>query len=140
MARKHKKTKKSKGKRVVEKPKYNLTFEQKQALCAKRRAILIKRATPAELRFKKLLENLEVKFVFQQGFYSGCNFCIADFYIPSIKTVVEVDGEYHLTKTQKKRDKEKDAYYKTLGLNVFRITNEDALKLDESLLEKILGV
>ena len=138
MARKHKKTKKSKGKRVVEKPKYNLTFEQKQALCAKRRAILIKRATPAELRFKELLDNLEVKYCFQKGFIEGNNFCIADFYIKCIRTVVEVDGEYHQTKEQKNRDKNKDHYYRQRGFKVFRITNSDVFRLDETLLEKLL--
>ena len=44
-----------------------------------------------------------------------------DFYIPNLKLVIEIDGGYHLTEEQIKRDNNKDYYYKSRGLKVIHI-------------------
>lgn len=48
---------------------------------------------------------------------------IADFYCPAKKLVVEIDGFTHGTKYE--YDRERDAYMKSLGIRVIRITDHD---------------
>jgi very-short-patch-repair endonuclease len=108
---------------------------QKQ-LCAKYCIELRQKATPSEKLFrKKLIEN-KILHRFQKGYmHTNSNFYIADFVIPSLKLIVEIDGGYHLNKTQKKKDKAKDIYYtNVLGFKVLRILNENVKKFD---IEKI---
>ena len=48
---------------------------------------------------------------------------IADFYIPSAKTVIELDGSQHYSNEGIEYDKERDEYMKSLGLTVLRYSN-----------------
>lgn len=41
------------------------------------------------------------------------------------KIVVEIDGEYHNTEEQKKKDERRDADLKTAGYSILRLTNKD---------------
>lgn len=51
-----------------------------------------------------------------------------DFYIPLIKTAIEIDGEYHETDFQSAYDKETDKYLKSrYKIEVIRIKNKDVL-------------
>ena len=61
---------------------------------------------------------------------------IADFYIPAIKLIIEIDGGYHETSKQKARDNFKDEHYKDRGFSVIRIKNEDVISFDFSELKK----
>lgn len=80
----------------------------------------------SELVFKKILEESNVKFIFQKGFISGNGFYIVDFYIPKpFKIVIEIDGEYHNTTSQIEYDKRKDEYLKNRGFRVVRIKNNE---------------
>lgn len=78
------------------------------------------------MEFKKKLDDFGIKYIFQKGFIQGTLTCIVDFYIPSPhKICIEIDGGYHDTKTQKKKDKYRDDYLRKRGFNVVRIKNED---------------
>ncbi len=49
---------------------------------------------------------------------------IADFYCPSQKLVVELDGEDHLWEAGMERDRIKENYLKSLGIKVLRFENK----------------
>jgi len=114
-----------------------MNFKDKQILCSKRRARLLKHPTKSELRFKKRLEAANIKFMFQKGFIQGDNFCIADFYLPKpLKIVIEIDGSYHNGQQQQTRDHNKDAYYKQRKFTVIRIKNSEVNTFDLTFLKK----
>ena len=88
-------------------------------------------ATWAERIFNdKMKQACPVKYKFQRGFIKGGYFAIVDFYIPSRKLCIEIDGEYHKEPEQQKKDKHRDNWLKTVRkLIVKRITNEQAAKM-----------
>ncbi|MBQ7353453.1 MAG: endonuclease domain-containing protein [Clostridia bacterium] len=53
-----------------------------------------------------------------------CNY-IVDFYIPSKKTVIEIDGSQHYEADNLKKDKIRDSELMDLGISVLRYTNDD---------------
>lgn len=53
---------------------------------------------------------------------------IADFYFPNTRTILEVDGEYHSDKEQKKKDDMRTKDLEDEGYKVFRISNDDVYK------------
>jgi very-short-patch-repair endonuclease len=48
---------------------------------------------------------------------------IVDFYIPSCKIVIELDGSQHYEKENHKNDKERDLKLSSEGITVLRYTN-----------------
>ena len=50
---------------------------------------------------------------------------IADFYSHQLKLVIELDGEYHLSDQQQKKDSERTASLISNGLHVLRFTNHE---------------
>lgn len=117
---------------------YSLSIKEKQSFCSKRVAELKKNPTKSELHIVSLFDKIKVRAMFQKGFIAGENFCIADFYIPSCKTVLEIDGGYHLTSEQIRRDRNKDWYYSQRKFRVIRITDERALAMNESDLMELI--
>src|ERR1700722_3794078 len=65
---------------------------------AKQHAIFVaqrkQRATPAENLFCSYLASLGLSYRFQQGFYTPY-YRIADFYVPSLNIIIEIDGPCH---------------------------------------------
>ena len=92
---------------------------------------LRKNATWAEKIFNdKMKQACPVKYKFQRGFIKGGYFAIVDFYVPSRKLCIEVDGEYHKEPEQQRKDRHRDNWLKTVRkLIVKRITNEQAAKM-----------
>ena len=94
---------------------------------AKRHAIYIARlkrqATPAEYRFCCHLETLGLGYRFQQRFFSPFH-RIADFYLPELNLVIEIDGPYHEAEEDRRKD---DWFTRARGIRVMRFTNEDVL-------------
>lgn len=86
-------------------------------------------ASPAVFRVHALLKKIGVKKIMREkGFLTANSFILADFYLPAPhRTVIEVDGGYHLEPRQKSYDSWKDSYYRKRGLQVIRITNDEAL-------------
>ena len=63
---------------------------------------------------------------------------IADFYCPSKKLVVEVDGGQHYAGDAREYDDERKKYMKALGVRTIRFTNREVLTKIEAALE-VLG-
>lgn len=49
---------------------------------------------------------------------------IVDFYCPSEKLVIEVDGGYHRNESVQIADAKRDAYLNSIGIKVLRVLNE----------------
>lgn len=98
---------------------------------------LNKKSTPAEKEFARKLRLLKINYMFQKGFIKDL-FCIADFYIPSLRLIVEVDGGYHDNPKQKFRDNKKDSFYKSRKLKILRIKNEKVFELSVEEIPKLL--
>lgn len=109
------------------------------------RTELIQKATPAELQFKKILEELGVKFAFQDK-------CVLDYpyrrtyyidFVIKLKgyrqfLLIEIDGGYHSTETQKAEDdKRTDDLLKNVG-PLIRFTNDEVLQKPETIKNEIL--
>jgi very-short-patch-repair endonuclease len=62
---------------------------------------------------------------------------IVDFYAPSAKLVIEIDGGQHFEKEHMQRDIKRDAHLQQLGLKVLRFDNFQILKDIEVVLEVI---
>jgi very-short-patch-repair endonuclease len=63
---------------------------------------------------------------------------IVDFYAPSVKLVIELDGAQHLEVDHATRDQQRDAYLDSVGLRVMRLNNFEVLQEIEGVLQVIL--
>jgi len=63
---------------------------------------------------------------------------IVDFYCHRAKLVIEVDGSQHQEAANMKKDENRDAYLKSLGLNVLRFDDYDVLTNIEGVVFKVL--
>ena len=112
----------------------NLSFKEKQKTLFKRQLELRKNPTEAELQFKAKLDAKGLKYIFERGFIVGDFYCFVDFYLPKpYKICFEIDGGYHSTDEQKRKDWAKDQYLKSRGFKVVRIKNEDVPNYEISL-------
>jgi len=66
------------------------------------------------------------------------NTFIVDFYIPSAKLVIEIDGSQHCEQEARIRDEERDAALDRLGLLVLRYSNSDINQRFRDVCEDIL--
>ncbi len=108
-----------------------MEFKDKQKTLFERKHSLVRRATDSELLFKKKLSILGIRFMFQKAFISGNGYYIVDFYLPKpYKICIEIDGGYHNSPEQKRKDYYKDKYLKERGFSVVRIKNEDVENFD----------
>lgn len=62
---------------------------------------------------------------------------IADFYIPKLKLVIEIDGEHHNELDQQTYDAERTKVFEGYGLTTIRFTNLEVMKSFEGVCEKI---
>ncbi|MBN1294235.1 MAG: endonuclease domain-containing protein [Candidatus Latescibacteria bacterium] len=95
---------------------------------------LRKRMTPAE---KKLWKDFLRTFRFRVLPQRPIDNYIVDFYCPSLKLVIEIDGDHHCTEEGKEYDSERDAVLQSYGLNVIRISNSDITDRFEDVCSKI---
>jgi len=96
---------------------------------------LRKNMTPAEAKlWRGCLHHLDVRVLKQRPID---NF-IVDFYIPSFKLVIEVDGDSHFSEAGKIRDAERTRVLKGYGLQVVRFTNHEVMTNLEGVRE-VLG-
>lgn len=115
-----KKQRKPSQKTILKRISYSESFKEE----------LRKNATKAELLFKANLDSYEIEYEFQKEVITRKSFIVADFYIPSLKLMVELDGGYHNDKEQKKKDRQKDIEYHNNGFNVLRMMNEQVNSFD----------
>jgi leucyl-tRNA synthetase len=91
---------------------------------------LREKITPAEAAFKKKLAQHKLRYQFQRPFFSKTFQCIADFYFKQDKPniVVEIDGMYHQTDEQKRKDEYRSKWLiENRGCRIIRFTNEKVL-------------
>ena len=91
---------------------------------AKRHAIFVaqlkKQATPAENVFCRYLATLGLPYRYQQGFYTPY-YRIADFYLPTLNLIIEIDGPCH----DSEEDRRRDAWFeKARAIRTLRLTND----------------
>lgn len=92
---------------------------------------LINRKTIKEQRMCQIFQSLMIGYKEQKII---CPY-IVDFYIPSRKLIIEIDGSIHNTNRQKEKDYKKDDYLMSLGLMLQRFRNDDS---EEYIVNKLL--
>ena len=114
-------------------------IKEKHKTLKKRVKRLKEKTTKAEKIVYDYLTKKDVRFFFQKGFIGGSNYVIVDFYLPKpFKICIEIDGGYHNTPKQKKRDLNRDDYLINYrGFKVYHFTNEQIFK-DVSIIDPIL--
>jgi len=64
---------------------------------------------------------------------------IVDFYCPKKRLIIELDGGQHYGEEGKKKDKKRDAYLKSIGLNILRFSDREVFENLDGVLERIYG-
>jgi very-short-patch-repair endonuclease len=64
--------------------------------------------------------------------------CIVDFYCPTAKLVIEVDGEVHCVGVQPARDRRRDTWLRYQGVHLLRFAATDVMKDLDAVLRAIL--
>ena len=64
---------------------------------------------------------------------------IADFYAPSGKLVIEVDGGQHYEENYRQKDQERDFFMEQQGLKTFRFNNLQALQSIDDVIDVIFN-
>jgi len=98
------------------------------------------KATEAELAFKDILNELDIKHRFQYIVQVGKKYRIADFFLPEYNTIVEIDGDYHLTEEQQQADLERtqSLLRKKRVQRILRLNNKQVLEEKEWSIKKLL--
>ena len=100
---------------------------------------LVDKATKQELKFKKILDNKNIRYEFQKIIRKPtCGFYIVDFYLPYNNLIIEIDGKYHEIPNDKynddiriqylRNDDIRTQYLRNMGYKIKRIKNEDINK------------
>lgn len=101
-----------------------------------RRQGLRKNSPIPELLLWKKLRNRQLDGYKIRRQYSIGGF-VVDFYCPSRKLVIEVDGDSHYRKEIKTYDLQRERAISSLGLRIVRFTNLEVSRNLEGVLEKI---
>lgn len=91
--------------------------------------------TEAELLLWKYIRNDSLGVRFRRQY--GIGNYITDFYSPSIKLVIELDGSQHFTPEGLEYDKIRENFMKSLEIKTLRFNNNDVLTNIEGVLEVI---
>ena len=67
----------------------------------------------------------------------GIGSYIVDFYCPERNTIIEVDGDVHATEMQQTKDRVREGYLKSLGLEILRYTNDEIIDNLDGVLEDL---
>lgn len=100
----------------------------------KRRDELLEKSTSAEKAACAILDKLGVRYIRQYPIWTGRRQYYADIYIPKYRLIFEIDGKYHYTKEQTRKDSNRSAGIRRLGYHVCRLSNAEARHPD-----KIIG-
>lgn len=103
-----------------------------------KRRLLRNNATLAEQNLWQVLRKKQIHGVrFLRQF--SVSFYVVDFYAPKLLLVIEVDGPMHNSDEAKDYDQKRTEYLASLGIKVFRFTNEQVLgninKVEKEILE-----
>lgn len=67
----------------------------------------------------------DVKFIHQAPFVINGKIYFLDFFIPSLRTAIEVDGVSHSWYDHLNKDSNRDMDFKTIGIKTIRISNDE---------------
>ena len=102
-----------------------------KALIRQMRCELLSHTTGAEKTAARKCRLLGYEIVQQQPIVTGRKLYFADIYIPALKTILELDGGYHYTKSQRRRDSNRSSGIWRLGYHVVRLSNHDARDINK---------
>ncbi|HUR99712.1 MAG TPA: endonuclease domain-containing protein [Pyrinomonadaceae bacterium] len=94
--------------------------------------------TPAEARLWTLLKNSRLEGRKFRRQHSVGKY-VLDFYCPSEKLAVELDGEGHFTLPAVSHDAERRRFLESYGIRVIRFENESVFKSEKSVLARIIS-
>lgn len=87
---------------------------------------LREKANCYEHKMGEILIESGIDFIHQAPFvFRPKTIYFCDFYIPSHRIVIEIDGIYHNSAVQSMKDTERDFNFKSIGIRVVRIANEE---------------
>nr|WP_255552094.1 endonuclease domain-containing protein [Roseivirga sp. E12] len=101
-----------------------------------RRKHLRNNGTSAEATLWTLLSNKQLEGRKFRRQHSIKNY-IVDFYCPSEKLIVELDGDVHFSAAGVQYDRKRDEELRELGFKIIRIENEDVFLATMAVLDKI---
>ncbi|MEQ8477307.1 DUF559 domain-containing protein [Fulvivirga sp.] len=93
-------------------------------------------STPAEATLWTLLSGKKLEGRKFRRQHSVANY-ILDFYCPSEKLAIELDGQGHFEAAQAEYDRERDLFINHLGIKVLRFENKEVFEHPEALLEQV---
>lgn len=96
-----------------------------------RRMELMSKTSDAEKAAYANLARLGYEVIKQKPINTGRKIYFADLYIPKLRCIVEIDGGYHTTSNQKRKDKNRSQGLWRLGYHVLRLSNHDARNIDK---------
>lgn len=91
-----------------------------------RRAELSAKTSSAEKAAYNNLVRLGLNPIRQFPIWTKRKIYFADIFVPSLKLIIEIDGGYHTTKNQRRKDGNRSSALWRLGYHVVRLSNHDA--------------
>jgi len=104
-----------------------------------RRKQLRNNPTEAERKLWQYLKGKQVAGVKFRRQYS-IDAYIIDFYAPSLKLAIEIDGHSHFTSRGIEHDENRTKYIDGFGIRILRFTNDDVYENIEGVISRINGV
>jgi very-short-patch-repair endonuclease len=101
---------------------YTLTIVMKD----NRKYDLMQSRPNSELAAQRTLQKLGYTVIAQKKINTGRSTFYADLYIPELRLCIEIDGGYHFTAMQKKKDALRSAAIRRMGMHVYRLKAADA--------------
>lgn len=102
-----------------------------KTLINRMRQDLMSKTSNAEKAAIRNCELLGYKVVRQQPIMTGRKLYFADIYLPELKVIMEIDGGYHYTNKQKRKDSNRSAGIWRMGYHVVRLSNHDARNINK---------
>jgi very-short-patch-repair endonuclease len=97
--------------------------------------LLRKQDVAAEKILWSKLRNRRQRFKFRRQYSIG-NY-VVDFYCPTLKLAIEIDGATHSTKEEIEKDKEREKFLKRFGVKIKRYNNTDVYNNTEAVVGDI---
>ncbi len=92
--------------------------------------------TSAEATLWKSLQRSQLKGRKFRRQHSVDNY-ILDFYCPSEKLAIELDGDHHFSAAEWEYDQKRDEHLRQQGITVLRFENDEVFSVLDALLEKV---
>jgi len=87
---------------------------------------LREKANDYEHLMGEFLINNKIEFIHQAPFvFRPRTIYFCDFFLPKQRIVIEIDGIYHKGEEQMKKDAQRDYAFKSIGIRVIRVFNEE---------------